>query len=430
MISRPASSDDVVKAVRYAREKQTDVAVRSGGHDLLGASVCDGMVIDLSQMKKIEIDRDAGTVRVEAGVRASDLNRATQAVGMAVPLGCHPAVGIAGLTLGGGLGWLLGKYGATCDNLAGIDVVTADGSILHASTTENSDLFWAVRGGGGNFGIATAFEYRLHAVDQVMGGVIAYRADLAQFLRFYSAFMKEAPPELTVELNILLNAGPTIIVMVCWSGDATEGARVLRPLRSFGPPAKDLVNSVAYLHLMDSFPQLGSLLGPPPPRDRKGPPDIYWRGGSLLALTNAAADQLAAIAADAPPGSSMGIGHYMHGQVCRVAANASPLPRVDGQYTYFINGSWYEERQAEASMAWVDRSWKAMRPHSSEGAYINYLSTDDPSAVQASYGKNYARLVQLKRKFDPTNFFHHNRNIRVPSATAAVPTPKARPGAA
>ena len=419
MIVRCAAPEDAAKAVLYAREKQLDVAVRSGGHDLLGASVCDGMVIDLSRMNSISMDRDARTVRVDAGVRTGALNRATQVGELAVPLGCHPEVGVAGLTLGGGIGWLTGKHGATCDNLLGADVIAADGKMLHASATENSDLFWAVRGGGGNFGIVTALEYQLHPVSQVVGGIIAYRTGLDKFLRFYSSFMKNAPAELAVELNILLHAQPTIIAMVCWSGDPAEGQRVLLPLRSFGPPEKDLVDTVAYLHLLDRFPQLGRLLGPPPPRDRKGPPDIYWRGGSLPALTNAAADQLSTIAGEAPPGSSIGVGHYMHGQVCRVAQDATPLPRVAGQFTYFINGSWYEAHSAEASMAWVDRSWTAMQRHSSKGTYINYLSTNDATAVKASYGRNFARLVELKRKYDPANFFHHNRNIRLPSAPAA-----------
>jgi hypothetical protein len=420
MIVRCAEPEDAAKAILYAREKLLDVAVRSGGHDLLGASVCDGLVIDLSHMNAISMDRDARTVRVEAGARTAVLNDATQASELAVPLGCHPGVGVAGLTLGGGIGWLTGKHGATCDNLLGADVVTADGKMLHASATENSDLFWALRGGGGNFGIVTSLEYQLHLVSQVVGGIIAYRTGLDKFLRFYSGFMKNAPAELAVELNILLNAQPTIIAMVCWSGDPADGQRVLRPLRSFGPPEKDLVDTVPYLHLLDRFPQLGPLLGPPPRRDRKGPPAIYWRGGSLPALTNSAADQLSTIAQEAPPGSSIGVGHYMHGQVCRVAQDATPLPRVAGQFTYFINGSWYEANRAEASMAWVDHSWTAMKRHSSKGTYINYLSTNDAAAVRASYGQNFGRLAELKRKYDPANFFRNNRNIRLSSASAAI----------
>src|SRR5215831_11656909 len=327
MIVRCGAPEDAAKAVSYARERGLDVAVRSGGHDLLGGSVCDAMVIDLSRMKAIWLNREAGTVRVEAGVRTGELNNATQVAGLAVPLGCHPAVGVAGLTLGGGLGWLIGKHGATCDHLLGADVVMADGTVLHANASENPELFWALRGGGGNFGIVTALEYQAHPVDQVTGGVIAYRTPLDRFLRFYSGFMSQAPPELAVELNIILNSPPTIVAMVCWSG-ALEGARVLRALRAFGPPEKDLVDTVGYLHLLDRFPQLGSLLGPPPPRDRQRPPSIYWRGGSLRALSHAAADQLAAIAQIAPPGSSIGVGHLMHGQVCRVAPDATPLPRI------------------------------------------------------------------------------------------------------
>src|SRR5262249_9967680 len=195
--------NDVILGVSFAREKAMDVAVRSGGHDLLGASVCDSIVIDLSLMKKTHLDQERKIVRVETGIRAGELNALTQSAGLAAVLGCNPGVGVAGLTLGGGLGWFLGKYGAACDNLIGAELVTADGKILRANADENDDLFWALRGGGGNFGIVTALELQLHTVGQVLAGVVAYRTDIGRFLRFYRDFMKAAPDELAVELNIL-----------------------------------------------------------------------------------------------------------------------------------------------------------------------------------------------------------------------------------
>src|SRR5262249_43345644 len=191
-------------------------------------------------------DRERGTARVEAGIRAGELNAATQQSGMVGGLGWNAAVGVAGLTLGGGLGWFLGKYGAACDHLIGADLVTAEGKMLRASATENADLFWALRGGGGNFGIVTALDYQLHQVDQVLGGALAYRVEIERFLRFYRDFMQTAPDELAVEINIFLTAQPTVVAIACWSGELMEGRRVLRSLRSFGPPIADTIDAVSY----------------------------------------------------------------------------------------------------------------------------------------------------------------------------------------
>jgi len=254
MIVRCLAPEDVIQAVSFARDKALEVAVRSGGHDLLGASVCDGLVIDLSPMKKMRIDRERGTARVEAGIRAGELNAATQQGGLAAALGCNPAVGVAGLTLGGGLGWFLGKYGAACDHLIGADLVTAEGKMLRASATENADLLWALRGGGGNFGIVTAPDYQLHRVNQVLGGALAFRVEIGRFLRFYRDFMQTAPDELAVEINIFLAEQPTMVAISCWSGEPMEGRRVLRSLRSFGPPTADTIDTVSY-QLLPSQPE-------------------------------------------------------------------------------------------------------------------------------------------------------------------------------
>ena len=413
MIVRCLAPEDVIQAVSFARDKALEVAVRSGGHDLLGASVCDGLVIDLSPMKKMHIDRERGTARVEAGIRAGELNAATQQDGLAAALGCNPAVGVAGLTLGGGLGWFLGKYGAACDHLIGADLVTAEGKLLRASATENADLLWALRGGGGNFGIVTALDYQLHQVDQVLGGALAYRVEIERFLRFYRDFMQTAPDELAVEINIFLAAQLTVVAIACWSGEPMEGRRVLRSLRSFGPPIADTIDTVSYAGLTDRLAGLGAFLrqGAPPP-EKSGPGYNYWRGGSLKELSDETVEQMAATAQQAPAGCSIGVGHYMHGQVCRVSQDATPLRRTAGQFTYFFNASWNDPRMAEAQIEWVSRSWAAMQRWSSEATYINYLSSDNQAAVKASYLQSYDRLTALKRKYDPTNFFHHNRNIR------------------
>ncbi len=411
MIVRCFTREDVARAIVFAREHALETAVRSGGHDVLGASVCDGMVIDLSPLRKISIDPERRTAHVESGVRSYELNGVTQRSGLAAALGCHPGVGVAGLTIGGGLGWLLGKYGASCDQLIGADLITAEGKVTRASETENAELFWALRGGGGNFGIVTALDFRLHPVSEVLGGVLVLRTDVARFLRFYRAFMQAAPDELAVEISIIAGKQPVAVAITCWSGDAADGEAVLKPLRSFGMPLADWIDKVAYARLTNRMSEVGSLLGRAQSQS-SGPGYNYWRGGSLRELSSASADQLAAVIEQAPDGCSFGLGHYMHGQVCRVAPDVTPLIRTAGQVTYFFNASWADPNRGDSNMGWVDRSWAAMRPFLSDGAYINYLSTDNETAVRASYGKNYDRLVQIKRRYDPSNFFHRNRNIR------------------
>ncbi len=414
-IARCMNADDIVSALEFARTRSLEVAVRAGGHDLLGASVCEGgIVIDLSQMKSIVIDREHGTARVEPGVRASDLNTATSPHGLVAVLGCHPGVGVAGLTLGGGLGWLLGRFGAACDNLVSADVISADGELRHASAGENADLFWALRGGGGNFGIVTSLEYQLHPVDQVLGGLIAFRGDVASFLRFYRDFMKAAPDALAAEVSIVMVDQPTILCRVCWSGDTTEGHRVLRPLREFGPPVADAIGSVSYAHLTDRpGPEFSvRVFGPPPAvAPPAGVTYDYWKGSSLEELRDHAIEQIASAIGNSSRGMSIGIGHYMHGQICRVPDGATPLTRSSGQFTYFLDANWRNPARAEAAMAWVDDSWSAMRRFSTPG-YVNYLSSNSEESVRATYRGNYQRLVALKRKYDPTNVFHLNRNIR------------------
>jgi len=414
MIVRCASREDVVRAILFAREQSLEIAVRSGGHDVLGASVCDGVVIDLAALKTIAIDAERRIARVDSGVRSGELQAAAQRHGLAAALGCHPGVGVAGLTLGGGLGWLLGTRGAACDNLLGADVITADGKFIRASKDENPDLFWAIRGGGGNFGIVTSFELQLNPVDQVFGGILVLRADPASFLRFYREFMRGAPDELAVEVSIIPGKQLTIIAMVCWAGGAAEGERVLKPLRSFGTAVADWLNTVPYAGVTSRMPEAAALIsqgpsqGQPPPR---GPGYNLWRGGSLPVLNDACAGEIAAALDQAPSGCSLGFGHYMHGQICRVPANATPLIRTPGELTYFFNASWSDPRRADAAMECVKRSRAALEPFSKNGAYINYLSTDDPAAVRASYGANYARLAEIKRRYDPANSFHRNRNI-------------------
>jgi FAD/FMN-containing dehydrogenase len=420
LIARCSNVDDVARAIEFGRMHALEIAVRAGGHDLLGASVCDdGIVIDVSQMKSIAIDGERRTARVGAGVRSSELNAATDSHGLAAVLGCNPGVGVAGLTLGGGLGWFLGRFGAACDNLIAADLVDAEGRRRHASADENADLFWALRGGGGNFGIVTAFEYRLHPVDRVLGGLIAFRTNVAPFLRFYRDFMKAAPDALAVETSIVMLERPTILCTACWSGDLTEGERALRPLREFGPPVADAIGSVPYARLTDRpGPEFGArVFGPPPaPPPTTAPPAgrtfDYWRGGSLDDLSDGAIEQVDSAIQSASRGMSMGLGHYMHGQICQAPADATPLPRKAGGFTYFFDANWRDPARADVAMRWVNDSSEAMRRWSSARTYVNYLSSDSDESVRAAYAANYQRLTALKRKYDPSNVFHLNRNIR------------------
>lgn len=416
LIARCLNADDVVRALEFAGKQSLEVAVRAGGHDLLGASVCEGgIVIDVSQMKSIVVDREHRTARVDAGVRSRDLNAATSPYGLAAALGCNPAVGIAGLTLGGGLGWFLGRFGAACDNLVSADVISAEGRKLRASADENTDLFWALRGGGGNFGIVTALEYQLHPVEYVLGGLIAFSGDVAEFLRFYRDFMKASPDALAVEMSIIMLEKPVILCTVCWSGEPSEGERVLRPLREFGPPIADAIGQVSYARLTDRpGAEFGAkVFGPPP---TAAPPAgvtyDYWKGGSLNGLSDQAVEQIVSAIQSATRGMSIGVGHYMHGQICRVKNDETSLPRTAGQFTYFFDVNWRNAERSEASIAWVNNSWSAMKPFSSAGTYVNYLSSDNEESVRAAYRTNYQRLAGLKRKYDPSNIFHLNRNIR------------------
>jgi len=420
IIVRCAVPSDVTESIQFARDHSLEVAVRAGGFDVLGASVCEGgMVIDLSRMKGINIDSRKRISRVQAGVRSTELSSAADAHGLAAALGCHPAVGIAGLTLGGGLGWLAGKYGASCDNLMRAEVITAEGKMIRASGTENPDLFWAIRGGGGNFGVVTSFDFQLHPVDKVFGGVLAFRGDISAFLRFFGDFMKAAPDELTAELSIRVLGEPTILATACWCGDLAQGERVLRPLRKFETLLADAINVVPYAHLIDRpGPDFGRRLfgsgaSPPlPPSAGSGRVYDYWRGGSLQELSNEAAETIAAAAHNGPQGWSIGLGHYMHGVASRATTQSSSLPRNPGQFTYFFDANWRDPHEADSAMSWVDGSLVAMRSYSSEGTYINYLSSNSDVAVRASYGQCYQRLAALKRKYDSTNFFHLNRNVR------------------
>ncbi len=417
-IARCASDGDVARSVVFAKERGLEIAVRGGGNDVLGASVCEGgLVIDLSLMKTTEVNPKARTLRCGPGLREGEVNHATQPFGLVAPLGCNPVVGISGLTLGGGIGWLAGKHGAACDNLIRAEVVGPDGQIRRASAEENPDLFWALQGGGGNFGVASSLEYRIHPVGRVLGGLLAYPiGQLHDVLRVYRDLMADSPDALTVELSILTLAEPMIMALICYAGDPVAGDHAIGRLRRLAPVG-DTIDLVDYAHLTDppgaafalrSMGLLGTLRMLP--RYFGARPEFsHWRGASLPELSDAAIEDFAEVIEGAPRQWSLGIGHYMHGAVSR--KHETPLLRPPGSFTFFVNASWSEPVEAEANMSWVDSSWRRLIAHGSAATYVNYLSDDSPGAVRAAYGEHYTRLAQIKRTYDPENLFHLNRNI-------------------
>jgi hypothetical protein len=427
MIVRCAVPADVIQAVNFARANNLEVAVRGGAHDIQGSSTCGGgMVIDLSPMKQIRIDPDRRIAHVGAGTTAGELNAAAHLHGMAACLGCDPGPGIAGVTLGGGMGWLTAKYGAACDNVLSMQIVTADGQSQFADNQHNDDLFWGLRGGGGNFGIVTEFEYRLHPVRKVFGGFLAYPVSHArQFFKAYREMMAEAPDELVVEtVSMAAFEGipfkqPVVMAVVCFCGDPDDGNRILNPMRSLMRPIADSIGMIPYVALQRHPPlNVGrALLG------NRGVGDVairpldrqlqynHWKAASLGDLTDAAIDTLVERIEAAPKGWSIGMGHYVHGAVARVAPSETAFIRRPG-FSYFFEEDWFDPNEADAAMNWVDRSWEAMQPYSHQGTYVNFLSVPGDDAVKLTYGANYARLALLKRRYDPSNFFHLNRNIK------------------
>ena len=404
-----------MECVGYARAKDLLVSIRGGGHNVAGTAVCDGgLMIDLSRMKGIHVDASRGTARAEAGLLWGEFDRACQQVGLATTAGIVTHTGIAGLTLGGGIGHLMRKHGLTCDNLLSAEVVTADGKVVYASAEEEADLFWAVRGGGGNFGIATSFEYRLHPIGpELMAGLVMHRAERAvEVLRFYRDFVAQAPRELGSVVT--LRTAPTlpwvpqslrgqsvITIVVCYAGPTDEGERQLEPLRRFGPPAADLLMSKPYLEHQSMF-------------DATVPHGwhYYWKSVSLPALTDASIDCLVDTAWRKRSSRSYMILFHKGGAVRDLSDDAMAYSGRDAEHELNIIGAWTAEEPENDDTAWARESFARLLGHSTGGAYINFLGDEGKERVRTAYGSaKYQRLVELKRRYDPDNFFRLNQNI-------------------
>jgi hypothetical protein len=406
LIARCFGTADVIAAVNFARENRLQVAVRGGAHSFPGHSVCDGgFVIDLSPMKGVRVDPATRTARAQAGAKWIDFDHETQAFGLATTGGTASDTGIAGLTLGGGLGWLSSKYGLTVDNLISADVVLADGRFLTASSTQNQDLFWGLRGGSGNFGVVTSFEYQLHAVGpMILGGMILYPLVAAkEVLGFYREFtQKVAPDELTTYAGFLNPAGGDIVaaLICCYCGPLDKGEEVVRPLRSFGHPLQDSLGPIPYTAqqcLTDAALPDGS--------------HYYTKGGFLADLTEQAVDVFTAYVATKPSPLSAVLIQTVGGAASRVDPQAMAFANRKFPYAPVIISQWLEPAESEVNVRWARDFWKALQPFSGGAVYVNDLSHDDEDRICSGYGANYGRLTALKKKYDPDNLFRLNPNI-------------------
>ena len=400
LIGRCVTPADVIQCVKFAREHDLLVSVRGGGHNVAGHALCDGgLMIDLSGMKAIRVDAVRRIAQAQPGLRWGEFDRETGAFGLATTGGIFTPTGIAGLTLGGGLGWLMGKHGLTCDNLLSAEVVTAGGELLIASADENPDLFWGLRGGGGNFGIVTSFEYRLHPVGTVVAGFLNHPIARARdALHFHRQYKERAPDELRVDAAFVTAPDGTLVMSLvpCYVGSADDAERHLQPLRAFGPPVAPM-----------RYCTLQAMLDPVAPPDRLN----YWKSSFVGELGDAAIDTLTRYAEARPSSTSFLFLEDMHGAATRVRPEDTAFAHREAHYVLLIVTSWTDAAESERHVRWVRECWDAMQPFTAGTVYVNYLGEEGEDRVRAAYGPNYDRLVALKTQYDPTNFFRLNQNI-------------------
>jgi FAD/FMN-containing dehydrogenase len=402
---------DTQAAVRAAREHGFEIAVRGGGHNVAGNAVCDGgLVIDLSQMRAVHVDSTARRVRAQGGTTWGDYNRETQLYGLATTGGVVSTTGIGGLTLGGGLGWLMGRHGLAVDNLRSATLVNAAGDVVRASDDEHPDLFWAIRGGGGNFGVATWLEYDTHPVGPIVtGGLVAHPFSAARdVLRFYRDLTATLPDEFTIFAGLIHapdgSGAKLAAIIVCHIGDLDAGARAVEPIKRFGTPVMDVIGPMPYSVVNTLF-------------DAGFPAHAlnYWKANFLSGLSDDAIDTMIARFAECPsPMSGLLLEHF-HGAATRVAATATAFPHRTPGFNMLVAGEWMDPAQTAVNTDWTRGTYAAMSAHFAIGRYANYLNTDevgDQSAVAAAFGPNAARLRAAKRRYDPDNVFHHNQNVK------------------
>jgi FAD/FMN-containing dehydrogenase len=407
LIAQTLGAADVAAAVAYARESGLMLSVRGGGHNVSGNAVVDGgVMIDLSPMRWVRVDPKRKTVQVGPGATWSDVDAETEAFGLATTGGVVATTGVAGLTLGGGLGWLQGKYGLACDNLIAADLVTANGRFVKASAEENADLFWGLRGGGGNFGVVTALEFRAHAVSEFYGGFVAHPLERArEAFTFWSAFADDAPDALTTQFGLATAPDGAKIckIFICFNGPRNDAERVLRPLREFGPPVLDDLRPMRYRDVQNIFT-------PGFPNGRRS----YWKSHFVERLEADAIDILADGYAASPAPSGGIVIEYLGGEAARIAPEATAFAHRRARFNLLIAAIWDDPAQDETRKTWTRGLWEVTRRYSSGSSYVNYLDADDAGAARvkdAYSAEAYAKLVALKRKYDPQNLFRMNQNI-------------------
>ena len=405
MVVRCGGTADVVHAVRFARANDLLVAVRGGGHNVAGRALCDdGIVIDLSGMRGVFVDPSRRTARVQGGATLGDVDRETHLHGLAVPAGIVSRTGIAGLTLGGGVGWLVRKHGLTCDNVLSFEVVSAEGKLLTASAEENPDLFWALRGGGGNFGIVTSFLFQAHPVATVLGGLIVHPRDRARdLIRHFRDFLVSTPDELTAYAALIStpDGQPAVAVIPCYCGELPEGERVIRPLREFGAPLMDTVQPMP-------FPTMQKLLDDAFPDGTYN----YWKSTFVTALSDEAVDLIVEHANRMQSPLSAVVIELYGGAASRVGTSETAFAQRQTEYDVGIMAQWTDPAQSHVHVNWARDMSTALSSFSSGRYLLNFLSEESADTIRAAFGENYPRLAAVKKKYDPTNFFALNQNIK------------------
>lgn len=415
LIVRCAETADVTAAIAFARRNQLEISVRGAGHNIAGNAICDGgLMIDFAHMKKIQVDAAKRRAYVEPGATLADLDEATQAHGLATPVGINSTTGIAGLTLGGGFGWLTRKYGMTIDSLISVDMVTAEGKQMRASESENADLFWALRGGGGNFGVVTRFEFQLYPVGpEIFAGLMVFPfAQAKKVLDQYRRFVASTPEELNVWV-VLRKAPPlpflpenvhgkeVVILPIFYAGNAAEAEKLIAPLRAFGDLHGEHLGAQPYTAWQKAFdPLLGA-----------GARN-YWKSHNFTALADGALDAIVEYAGKLPsPQCEIFIGQIA-GAPNRIASNAMAYGHRDAKFVLNVHGRWDNAADDSKCIAWARDFFRASAPFASAGAYVNFMTAEESDRIAAAYGANYDRLVKTKRRYDPENIFHLNQNIK------------------
>lgn len=421
VIVQCAEADDVSHAIAFARENKLEISIRGAGHNIAGNAVCDnGVMIDLSTLKNVHIDAQKRRAYVEPGATLGDFDQAAQLHGLATPVGINSTTGIAGLTLGGGFGWLTRKYGLTIDNLISADVITADGNKIRTGENENADLFWAIRGGGGNFGIVTEFEFDLHPVgSEILAGLIVFPLSQAkQVLTQYRKFVESAPEELNVWV-VLRKAPPlpflpenvhgkeVVVLAVFYVGDRVEGEKLIESLRRFGDAYGEHIGAQPYVQWQQAFDPLLT-------RGARN----YWKSHNFTELRDGALDAIVEFAGKLPSPQCEIFIACIAGAANRVSADATAYYHRDAKFVLNVHGRWDDAAQDGMGIAWAREFFQASAPYASAGAYVNFMTEEEGDRVSAAYGSNYDRLVQIKKRYDPENIFHLNQNIK-PSVSSS-----------